>query len=78
MKDASAAILELLAQRADGLTICPSEAARALDSAHWRDVMPMVHDAARTLVDTGEIVLTQSGAIKTPGEIVGAYRIRRA
>lgn len=78
MSDAAAAILELLGGCADGSTICPSEAARALDATLWRDLMPVLHEAARGLVASGDVVLTQGGAVKNPDGIVGAYRIRKA
>ena len=39
-----AAIVDLLGQRAGGATICPSEAARAVDPDSWRELMePAVH-----------------------------------
>lgn len=75
---ASDAMLGLLAARADGLTICPSEAARQLDPDDWRAEMPVVHDAARALVASGHVVLTQGGRVVAPDTVVGAYRIRKA
>lgn len=78
MNDAAAVILKLLADRAGGVTICPSEAARALDPALWRELMPAVHQAGRALVASGDVVLSQSGVVRSPDEIVGAYRIRKA
>ncbi len=44
------AILELLARRDDGKTICPSEAAREVGGAEYRGRMDAVRDAARELV----------------------------
>lgn len=72
------AILQLLAQRDTGKTICPSEAARALASERgapddWRAEMEHVHAAARELATQGAVSLTQSGdAVAEP---TGAYRI---
>lgn len=72
------AILAHVRARADGLTICPSEAARQLDPDDWRAYMPVVHKAARSLVEAGKVVLTQGGTIVPPDAITGAYRIRKA
>ena len=76
--DAVSAIKTLLAERRADATICPSEAARRVDPGRWAGAMPAVHDAARRLVADGHVVLTQRGAIVSPDEVVGAYRIRRA
>lgn len=76
--EAERAILVLLVMRADGLTICPSEAARRINADAWRAHMPAVHDAARALVASGDVVLTEGGAVVPPDAVVGAYRIRRA
>ena len=70
-----AAIFDLLAERDPGKTICPSEAARRIDLDHWRDAMPVAHEAARRLVERGAAVLTQGGAAVAPDNVVGAYRI---
>jgi hypothetical protein len=59
---AEAAILDLLAHRYPGKTICPSDAARALGGDDgFRPLMPLVRDAARALVDARRIEVTQSG-----------------
>lgn len=78
LSGAGAAVLELLAKRADGLTICPSEAARRIAPDTWRDAMPTVHEAARALVAEGRVVITQGGEMIAPTNVVGAYRIRLA
>ncbi len=75
---AADAILKLLALRADGLTICPSEAARSVQPDAWRQMMPIVHDAAHALAAAGKVVLTQGGVVVPPQSGVGAYRIRKA
>ena len=61
--DIAAKILELLAARAPGATICPSDAARALasDEAAWRALMPQVRRAAATLAAAGKLRVTQHG-----------------
>lgn len=73
-----AAILELLASRAKGATICPSEAARAADPEGWRDLMERTHAVARAMAAEGRVVLTQGGVVRDPAAIQGVYRIRRA
>jgi hypothetical protein len=45
------AVLALLDRRAADATICPSEAARAVDPDGWRDLMDDARAAARRLVD---------------------------
>ena len=72
------AILDLLAQRAATSTICPSDAARAVGDDDWRDLMEPARQAARRLVDRGDVVITQGGAVVDPATAKGAIRIRRA
>lgn len=81
------AILDLLARRDAGATICPSEAARrvagraagpgAADDA-WRELMEPARRAARRLVDRGEVVITQRGRPVDPSTARGPIRVRRA
>lgn len=73
--DARGAILELLAARGAGKTICPSEAARAIGGEGWRDAMPEVHDAVRSLARAGVVEVRQGGERREAGAIVGAYRV---
>ncbi|MBV9804761.1 MAG: DUF3253 domain-containing protein [Solirubrobacterales bacterium] len=56
-------ILELLAQRGEDKTICPSEVARALDPQNFRAHMSSVRSAAHTLVEEERIEVTQGGAV---------------
>ena len=76
--DLESAILDLLDARADGLTICPSEAARRAVPDDWRSTMAQAHAAALALAERGTVVLTQAGVARRPGAIKGAYRIRKA
>lgn len=78
-------ILELLDSRARTATICPSEAARAVGAADqnqdpdgWRDLMEPARRAARRLVESGDVVITQGGRVVDPSTAKGAIRIRRA
>jgi hypothetical protein len=58
-----ATIFELLAQRAAGATICPSDAARALanDGSAWRALMPDVRRVAAALAAAGSLRVTAHG-----------------
>lgn len=75
-------IRSLLAGRAGGATICPSEAARAVagdaDEHAWRDLMEPARRAARRLVAAGEVEITQGGRVVDPSTAKGPIRIRRA
>ncbi|HZF43464.1 MAG TPA: DUF3253 domain-containing protein [Sphingomonadaceae bacterium] len=75
--DAEAAILALLAERAEGATICPSEAARRIDPVGWRGAMPSVHEAVRGLAGRGAVAVTQGGRVVDAEAAVGAYRVRK-
>jgi hypothetical protein len=71
-----AAIMQLLAQRGPGKTICPSEAARLLDPSGWKELMDKARAAARRLVAKGEIVVTQRGKIVDLSEVKGPIRLK--
>jgi len=75
-------IRSLLASRAGGATICPSEAARAVagdaDEDAWRALMEPARRAARRLVAAGEVEITQGGKVVDPSTAKGPIRIRRA
>ena len=71
------AILDLLARRAGGATICPSEAAKVVEPDDWRDLMEPARSAARRLVAAGDVVITQKGAVVDPSIAKGPIRIRR-
>lgn len=70
-------ILELLDQRAATSTICPSDVARAEAPEGWRPLMEPVREAARRLVASGDVEITQHGEVIDPGTITGPIRIRR-
>lgn len=71
-------ILDLLARRADGATICPSEAARLVGSEDgWRDLMEPARRAAARLVAAGAVEVTQGGEVVDPRTARGPIRIRR-
>lgn len=74
----SAAIVALLHGRARGATICPSEAARAVDPAGWRELMEPARRAARRLVVAGVVEITQGGRVVDPSTAKGPIRVRLA
>lgn len=71
------AILTLLTERAEGATICPSEAARRLagPQGDWRAEMNAVHAATDQLAEAGTITLSWKGADMQKRR--GTYRIAR-
>ncbi|MCE0534552.1 DUF3253 domain-containing protein [Kineosporia rhizophila] len=69
-------ILDLLAERREGATICPSEVARALGGEQWRDLMEPVREAARGLRSDGRVEITQGGEAVDPATVRGPIRIR--
>ncbi|BBX10006.1 hypothetical protein MAIC_48090 [Mycolicibacterium aichiense] len=72
------AILTLTAERAPR-TICPSDAARAVDPDNWRELMDATRDLARELARSGDVVITQKGEELDPdAQWRGPIRIRRA
>jgi hypothetical protein len=71
------AILTLLDQRARHATICPSEAARAVDPDGWKELMEPARAAARRLVAAGHVEITQGGRVVDPSTCKGPIRLRR-
>ena len=76
-----ATILELLAARAPGATICPSDAARALapgDEAAWRALMPQVRRVADALKARGLLRITAQGVeLPSAQDANGPIRLAR-
>ena len=74
-----AAILELLAERGVGKTICPSDAAKRVggtDSRRgWEGLMQPTREAARRLVKKGKIVVMQNGRVVDAERAKGALRL---
>jgi len=75
--DAREATLVLLAARAEGATVCPSEVARIVAAAtgEWRDAMPEVHAAVDQMVSDGLVRLSWKG--RRLATRAGPYRIGR-
>ena len=74
---AEEAILSLLADREEGKTICPSEAARKIAGPEdFRPHMDPVRDAARRLVAEGRLEVTQGGEAVDLDSARGPIRLR--
>lgn len=71
-------IVDLLARRRAGATICPSDAARTVAPDGWRELMEPARRAARRLVAQGAVVITQGGQVVDPSTVRGPIRIRRS
>ncbi len=75
-----AAILTLLDARGAGKTICPSEAARKVagdDKSAWEPLMEPARSAARRLVASGRILITQRGHPVDPARARGPIRLKK-
>jgi len=70
-----AKILELVAVRGAGKSICPSEVARALSPDAWRPAMPQVRAVAQQLVEEGLICAMQRGQAVAPRDAHGPLRL---
>lgn len=68
--DIPATVIDLLRQRAQGVSICPSDVARALadDEPAWQALMPPIRDAA-ALARSGCIVITQGNDPVDPADV---------
>ncbi|HWT92466.1 MAG TPA: DUF3253 domain-containing protein [Solirubrobacteraceae bacterium] len=69
-------IFALLDARAEGKTICPSEAARALRPSDWRPLMEPVRAVAYALADAGRVEVTQKGEVVDGRTARGPIRLR--
>ncbi len=70
------ALIELLAERGAGKTVCPSEVARAVGGEQWRELMEPARAAARRAVARGDAEITQQGRVVDPSTAKGPIRIR--
>ena len=75
--DIERTLLELLEDRTDRASICPSEVARRIAPDDWRDLMEPVRRAARRLSAEGRVEITQKGRPVDPDRARGPIRIRR-
>ena len=70
-------LLALLKRGARGATVCPSEAARAVGGEDWRPLMEPARAAARRLVASGQVEITQGGRVVDGSTAKGPIRVRR-
>lgn len=71
-------LLDLVAARGPGKTICPSEVARALGGPHpdgWSPLMSPVRRVAVALMKEGRVVIRRKGRPVDPDDFRGVYRI---
>jgi hypothetical protein len=71
------AIDALLGERRPGASICPSEAARAVDPDGWRALMPAARAAASRLAAAGRGEVTHGGDMVDVASARGPVRVRR-
>lgn len=73
-----AVILDLLADRKSGKSICPSEAARAIagsDEQKWRRLMKPIRAVAVRMAQAGELEIRRKGKTVDPTGFRGVYRL---
>jgi uncharacterized protein DUF3253 len=69
-------ILALAKHRGPDSSICPSDAARAIGGDKWRELMADARQLARELAKSGDVQITQRGAVLDPdGVWSGPIRI---
>lgn len=73
------ALLELVAARGAGKTVCPSEVARALGGPHpegWSPLMQPVRRVAVRLMKEGRVLILRKGRpVVDPDDFRGIYRL---
>lgn len=70
-------LVQMARSRADGRTFCPSDAARRLDPADWRPLLPEVRRIAARLQRDGLIAVTQKGRAVDAMSASGPIRLGR-
>lgn len=73
---AAVEILRLVGQRGPGKTLCPSEAAGAVDPARRQALTQVAREVACTLADEGIVVITQKGVAVDGRTAPGPVRAR--
>jgi hypothetical protein len=69
------AILSLVEARGAGKSICPTDAARALDAENWRARLNAVRNGAIRLALAGKVDILRKGKPVDPTDFKGVYRI---
>ncbi|MEM1035337.1 MAG: DUF3253 domain-containing protein [Pseudomonadota bacterium] len=72
---AEQAILDLVAIRGVGKTICPSEAAKAVSPENWRKLLAEVRVIAIRLAVAEKVSIYRRGKSVDPLDFKGVYRI---
>ncbi len=67
--------MRLLAARGPDKSICPSEAARAVDPDNWRRLMKAVKARALVLEAAGRLVFRRKGKVVAGDAVRGVYRL---
>ncbi len=71
-------ILALTRERGPDSSICPSDAARVVGGADWRDLMDRTRAIARELARQGHVEVTSRGRVLSPDDAWhGPVRIRQ-
>jgi hypothetical protein len=73
----AATIRSLLRHRSAQATICPSDAARVVGGALWRELMPEARDVAAELAHQKVVLVTQHGSEVDVATAVGPVRLGR-
>lgn len=75
--DRIAATIRALTRKRAESSICPSDVARTIGGATWRNRMDDVRRVTAELADADEVVVTQKGETVRIAEATGPVRIRR-
>ncbi|MGO1383472.1 MAG: DUF3253 domain-containing protein [Arachnia sp.] len=70
-----ASTIRTLLRHRDGKSICPSDAARVVGGAHWRDIVPTAREVAHELTQQQVVAVTQKGKPVDVREARGPVRI---
>lgn len=74
-KSVEEAILQIAAERGQGKTLCPSEAARAVYPKDWQNRMRQIRQIAIHLARNGQISIYRKGRPVDPNDFRGVYRL---
>ncbi len=74
-RDRLAATIRALLRHRETSTICPSDAARVVGGAGWREVMPVARDVAGELHEQQVVEVRQGGERVDPATATGPLRI---
>ena len=68
-------IVDLVTERGEGKTICPSEVAREFRAENWQSLMGEVRANAVRLAHQGKISIYRKGKPANPDDFKGVYRL---